>query len=736
MARAETSTVTVEVDVARVDGVVRDVFGANKKPTAASSAPGINWNAASLYTAFGITQVRLHDSNVDLCTTYTAANRRNIGVSPAQTVQGCSLQGIDARPHFNWTPISSADADLNNPNNYDFTAADEALLGAIATGAQIYLRLGESYNGPNDTDDPVAWAKIAANIYKHVLGDFKPTVGIAVDPVFVEIFNEPDGGFWAGTSATFNTLFVETSQRVRAAAAAAGRSVKVGGAGFTRNVLANSAQAGNPANGFIAAVGAQNIDFFSAHLYNKCAAATLASSATFLRSLRNMVTAQGGSTKPLQITEWNIGLGAQCGNAFFAEPRTQSFGSGILTLMQDPALNVEAAHFYAAMPIMPLFDFTSVAGTVRINPSAWSLWAHARLRGASMLSTQVCPQGVACVAGYAAESTPLMALSAQVGAGQSMVITNDSAFAVHYTLRVKGLSAAAVTASISTPPSVAQNLPVSGNPVVADAAALAALLGSVPKTTQAGLAVTDGAVDIVLTIPAYSLQWVELQPVLAPQLTFITGWNLVGNSVEEPMAVAALFNDATQVNSIWKWVSTGTTPGISYPTWAFYTPALPDGGQAYAVGKGFEALTAIGASEGFWVHASKAFTVTSGAATAVQSSSFKPSAANPVAVGGTYALPTGWSLIATGDSPTPAQFNAALSAAGAVSTSSAQPPSLNTLWAWDASRQNWYFWSPSLDNSGALAGYLASHNYLDFVTLPTTPSGTLAPASGFWVHWQ
>ncbi|MFZ4623456.1 MAG: hypothetical protein ACOYNF_04385 [Rhodoferax sp.] len=733
MARAATSAVMVEVDAAQVNGVVRDVFGANRKPTAAASTPGINWNAASLYTAFGITQVRLHDSNVDLCTTYTAATKRNTGVSPAQSVQGCSLQGSGARPQFNWTPISSADADLNNPDNYDFTAADEALLGAIATGAQIYLRLGESYNGPNDTNDPVAWAKIATNIYRHVLGDFKPTAGIAVNPVFVEIFNEPDGGFWAGTTATFNTLFVETAQRVRAAAAAAGRSVKVGGAGFTKNVLAKSTELDNPANGFIAAVGATNIDFFSAHLYDKCSTATLTSSATFLRALRDMVNAQGGSAKPLQITEWNIGLGSQCGNAFYAEPRTQSFDSGILTLMQDPAYNIEAAHFYAAMPIMALFDFTSVVGTVRINPSAWSLWAHSRLRGANMLATQVCPQGAACVAGYAAESTPLMALSAQVGTGQSMVITNDSATAVNYMLRVKGLSASAVTATISTPPSEAQDLPASGSPVVTDATALAMLLGSVPKVTQAGLAVSSGAVDIPLTIPAYSLQMVELESVLAPVLTFATGWNLVGNSVEQSIAVATLFNDATKVNAIWKWVSAGTMPGISYPTWAFYTPAQFDGGQAYAASKGYEALTTIGASEGFWVQTSQAFSITPAAGTAVQSASFKPATVNPVAVGGSRALPPGWSLIATGDSPTPAQFNAALTAA-ASSSPGHVPNNLNTLWAWDASRQNWYFWSPSLYKSGGLTGYLASHNYLDFVTLPTTPTGTLAPASGFWVH--
>ena len=414
-AHAQTPTVTIEVDTAQTQGALRDLLGANKKPTFSSQTSASTINAASLFPAFGISQVRLHDAGLDLCTTYTAATKVNAGVTPTQAVAGCTLQGTTGRPHFSWTPTSSADADLNNTANYDFTSVDEALSGTLATGAAVYLRLGESYNGPNDTNDPVAWAKVATNIYKHVIGAFKPTAGIAVNPVFVEIFNEPDGGFWAGSTASFNTLFVETAQRVRAAAAAAGRTVKIGGAGFTKNVLAKSAEVGNPANGFIAAVGASTLDFYSAHLYNNCSAATLSSAASFLRSLRSVVDGQGGSGKPIHISEWNIGLGSQCGNDFFAEPRTQSFGSGVLTLMQDPAQNIEAAHYYAAVPIMALFDFTTVAGKARINPAAWALWAHAKLKGASQLATQVCPQGGSCVAGYAAESALLMALAGQGG---------------------------------------------------------------------------------------------------------------------------------------------------------------------------------------------------------------------------------------------------------------------------------------------------------------------------------
>jgi hypothetical protein len=506
----------VKLDAGSVGGSVRDVLGVNKRPTASAQTPGSSWDGTGLYQAFGVSQVRLHDAGVDLCSTYTAASKLNVGVSPAQTVSGCTLSGSGSVPHFKWTPTSSADADLNNPDNYDFTEVDAAINAALATGAKVYLRLGESYNGPNDTDDPVAWAKVATNIYRHVIGVFKPTSGIAVDPVFVEVHNEPDGGFWRGSQTTFNTLFTETASRVRAAASAAGRSVKLGGAGFTRSVLTSSTKAGNPANNFIANVGASTLDFYSAHLYDSCSTATLGSSATFLRNLRALVNSQGGSGKPLHITEWNIGLGNQCGNAQYAEPRMLSYTSGVLTLMQDPAQAIEAAHFYAGMPIMALFDFTSVSNAVRINPSAWAFWAHRKLYGGSLLSTQVCPGGASCVAGYAADTAPVVALAAQSGAGSSLVrravVTNDSASAVTYTLQLSNLTdSSTLNAVVYTPPGAAQDVSAKGNPVTPDSAALNSLLASPGQQTRSVLDVKGGQLQLTLTVPAYGLQVVELK---------------------------------------------------------------------------------------------------------------------------------------------------------------------------------------------------------------------------------
>ncbi len=214
----------------------------------------------------------------------------------------------------------------------------------------------------------------------------------------------------------------------------------------------------------------------------------------------------------------------------------------------------------------------------------------------------------------------------------------------------------------------------------------------------------------------------------AAALTFVPGWNLVGNSTEVPLTAASTFNDTVKVNSVWKWIAGSSR-------WAFYTPTQTDGGAAYALAKGYNHLATIDAGEGFWVNAGTAFSVPLPQGTPVQSQSFKPATTSPAAAGGSHALPSGWSLIASGDSLSPAEFDVA------IATSLSTPPAagqvyanLITLWAWDATKQNWYFWAPGLANSGGLGSYLTGKNYLDSATMPGTPTGTLSPTTGFWVN--
>ena len=191
----------------------------------------------------------------------------------------------------------------------------------------------------------------------------------------------------------------------------------------------------------------------------------------------------------------------------------------------------------------------------------------------------------------------------------------------------------------------------------------------------------------------------------ADTVTVSPGWNLIGNSVASPMTVASSFGNASQVASVWKWVSTGTTPGMAYPTWAFYSPSQSDGGQAYANSKGYEFLSSINTGEGFWINARTSFNFSLPNASAVASTAFQN-------------VSSGWHLISTGDSKTPAALNTDVAT--------------TTLWAWDSAQSKWYFYAPSLQAQGgtALSDYIKTNGYLDFASA----SKTLGPGTGFWIY--
>ena len=197
-----------------------------------------------------------------------------------------------------------------------------------------------------------------------------------------------------------------------------------------------------------------------------------------------------------------------------------------------------------------------------------------------------------------------------------------------------------------------------------------------------------------------------------PQLSLAPGWNLVGNSSGASLNVESVFGDPNKVISVWKWKVTGDTAGITYPTWAYYSPSLVGGGSAYASSKGYDLISSIEKGEGFWVNSTSAFSVPLSAQSRAQASDFQQTK--------NRALAAGWNLIAVGDNKTAVGFNEAVGG------------DIKSLWAWDSAKSNWYFYAPSLDGVGsnALNDYITSNGYLDFV--PT--KRTIGPGVGLWVN--
>ncbi len=184
-----------------------------------------------------------------------------------------------------------------------------------------------------------------------------------------------------------------------------------------------------------------------------------------------------------------------------------------------------------------------------------------------------------------------------------------------------------------------------------------------------------------------------------------SGWNLLGNSLDNPLAVAVAFGEASAVTSVWKWDAANAR-------WLFYAPSLDAASlRSYAASKGYGVLAEIMPGEGYWVNAPTQFLL-------------------PDQLGNGFNLvwgdlEKGWNLVASGRDLSPSSLNVAFKA-------SLSGADVTTLWAWDNVRSNWYFYAPSLEVQGgtALSGYIASKSYLDF----NANNKTLGNGTGFWVN--
>ena len=421
-------------------------------------------------------------------------------------VTTCTASSASGPPHLVWT-VNDPWA-VDDTSNYDFAETDAILANVASFGAGVYLRLGDSFNGVNDTGDPKSYARVATNIYRHVIGEFG-SAAAATQPLHVEVYNEPDGMFWVGTDEDFYELFRETVDGVREAASAAGVDVSVGGAGFVHGVTKGLATEGSLADGFVEAVGPERLDFFSAHYYGDCAAEELSDVVTWMTTLRGQLDERGLADTPLHITEWNIGLGTACGMDYYSASRLQSFVGAALVLMHDPSLQIEAAQYYAGIPTMGLFGTSD--GRFIVRPGAWALAAHSQLVGHPRLPAEVCDDGACVASGLDQAESPLLALAARTGDGLRAVVVNDTDAPRPYVLHVAGDGVEAATIETVTPPNEARELDAvtEGGVEVPSPTELEALLaeGATPAEA-ADVVVGVGTAQVSLTVPAHSVQTV------------------------------------------------------------------------------------------------------------------------------------------------------------------------------------------------------------------------------------
>jgi hypothetical protein len=223
--------------------------------------------------------------------------------------------------------------------------------------------------------------------------------------------------------------------------------------------------------------------------------------------------------------------------------------------------------------------------------------------------------------------------------------------------------------------------------------------------------VSNGNIRAVATIPGVSTTATcVVGGNISIDINIVPGWNLLGNPVNQSIAMTDRFANPARVQSVWKW-DTGRA------NWQFFAPHMEASVlQSYAASRGYTVLSEIAPGEGYWVNARAPANLgtLSGSAINLRQSS----------------LTSGWNLVATASSVTPEQFNLSLSttppATGQV------PINMTSLWAWDPNQSNWYFYAPSLEALGgtALSDYIDRRNYKDF-----KDSGKmLGNGAGIWVN--
>lgn len=505
----------IVIDFAQPKGAIRDLLGANRSPAFADKKNGgTPFNGATLLKAFGITQIRLHDADLDLCQVYTDDTLFDLTQSPPKELSGCARVGASTGPpHLSWSVKNPST--IGDVNNYDFSTTDELLKLVQQAGAKLYLRLGESFNGPNDTDDADNWAAVATKIYLHVLGRFKAS-GSGMMPLFVEIHNEPDGMFWVGTNTLFFELYRKTFDSLVTNTPNDLTRPPIGGAGFTHGITKTIGKADALGNGFIAAVEKSRLEFYSAHYYGECASEQPGSFASWLDTLRSEIDADGLQDVPLHITEWNIGLGQDCGNDYFKAQRVQSFVGTALILMQVPHWNVTAAHYYAGLPVMGLF--AESGSNLAIRPGAWAFLFHRALLGGTRVETLTCVNSTCRDARETSKAQePVVAMGViQADGSYHALVVNDANGEKTLTLQLRGPNLAGkhiwvTTGPSATDPDLVLAVSVENGYRVPTTAALNKALGKVSQQDLGELVVTGSVAELSLTIPAESVVRLEIK---------------------------------------------------------------------------------------------------------------------------------------------------------------------------------------------------------------------------------
>ena len=421
---ASASDVDIRVDFSEEIATYRSFLGLNKPPVM-----GENRSDTTLldlregYKFIAIDEVRMHDSALDICKIFTADKLYD--KETQEVITGCKRSGEKGQVLV-WSALKSPLDD----SNYDFSEADSYVGYVKDVGAKVYLRLGDSYDGVNDVESIEDYAKVATKIYSHY-----ESMGIISD---VEIHNEPDGGFWMGESEDFYAFVNMAIDNLRAK----NIPYNMGGNGFTDSIVRQLKKESPFITDWFTSVDIDKLDFVSAHYYGDCDEATLADYEDWTTTLRLELDSRSLEGVPLHITEWNIGLGEQCGSDTFVSPKNMSFAMGVIALSQDSALHIDKMFFYAGTGAsMSLFSPVKGEDSIYLNPAFWAFYISKELKGSTVVGYSLCKGDECKKSSEFIYDNELLALALKDEEQKILLLINNSDSAKIYGFDAGGIKA-------------------------------------------------------------------------------------------------------------------------------------------------------------------------------------------------------------------------------------------------------------------------------------------------------
>lgn len=289
-------------------------------------------------------------------------------------------------------PDWSADPTL--PASYNFKALDAVIAGIVASGAEVFFRLGRSdlsmIGVSNSNVPPADFDKFAA-IAQHIVMHYNQgwANGYTYDIRYWEIWNEPDfTPFWTGTAAQYYALYSKVSAAIKSVDA----TLKVGGP-----VTATHNDYRGMLKSFLNYVQANSapLDFFSFHWYPQYVDPL----DFYLLGVeyRALLDSYGMKSTELHLNEWNYSLFATP-----AEDAHAAFVATALIYMQEAPIDRACCY----MRTQPL-----IADTGALTKGGCAMQAVGSLKGLLKLTTSGQDQhGFAVLAGCATDAKAVRVL--------------------------------------------------------------------------------------------------------------------------------------------------------------------------------------------------------------------------------------------------------------------------------------------------------------------------------------